>query len=83
MAVALQALAFILADETLRGRFLDLSGITADQIRDQVQDPDFLCAVLDFLLANEKDLLAFTQETGIDATAPGLARHGLHGPDFD
>lgn len=54
----LRALAHVMADDALAGRFLDLSGLTAADLRARAADPALLAAVIDFLTAHEPDLVA-------------------------
>ncbi len=56
--IALQALSFILADERLRARFIDLSGVTADDLRLRLADDSVLGEILGFLAGHEPDLIA-------------------------
>ncbi|WP_374764981.1 DUF3572 domain-containing protein [Yunchengibacter salinarum] len=63
-ALALEAVGFIFAEDMLKDRFLDLSGLDAAAIRAQVQDRDFLASVLEFLVNFEPDLIAFSAHAG-------------------
>lgn len=83
-ALALRALAFILADERHRDRFLRLSGIAVDGLKTDLADPAVLGGVLDFLLGDEAMLIAFCDGEGIDPAVPGRARMALPGaaPDW-
>jgi hypothetical protein len=56
--VALQALGFIMGDASLRERFIDLSGVTPDDLRHELDTESVLAAVLGFLASHEPDLLA-------------------------
>ncbi|WP_262691251.1 DUF3572 domain-containing protein [Kordiimonas aestuarii] len=62
-AIALQAATFIFTEDTLRDRFLALSGTDVDDIRARLQHQDFQASVLEFLMAHEPDLLAFASAT--------------------
>ena len=76
-AVALQAVAFIAADEDLLPRFVALTGCGADEIRRRIGDPAFLGGVLDFVLADEPTLLAFAEAAGLAPETPMVARGKL------
>ncbi len=78
-AVALSAVAFIVADERLLGRFAALTGCGADELRAGLSDRGFLGAVLDFILADEPTLLGFVEAEGLHPEAPMLARAKLPG----
>ncbi len=69
-AVAIDALGFLAADQELLERFLDLTGLRADEIRVAATQPGFLVGVLDFVLAHEPTLIAFCQ----NSATPRLAR---------
>lgn len=56
--VALQALAWILSDQDRAHRLLALTGLDADQLRQNAADPAIGSAVLEFLAAHEPDLIA-------------------------
>ena len=73
-AVALQAIAYIAADDDLLPRFVALSGCGLDELKARIADPGFLGGVLDFILADEPTLLAFTQATGLYPETPMAAR---------
>lgn len=77
--VALQALAFIAADEDRMDRFMALSGLGRDDLRDRIADPAFLGGVLDHLLGYEPDLIQFAEEAAIDPTLVMRARAALPG----
>ncbi len=75
--VALRALAYLVGDEAVLQRFMDLSGIDPSDLRQRANDPAMLAGVLDFFLGNEAQLLEMCQETGLAAEEPAQARHGL------
>ncbi len=80
--LALQALAFILADEDRRSRFLGLTGLDVEAIRRLPQDAAGLGAVLDHLLGWEPLLLEFSAEAGVAPEQIARARRGLPGGDM-
>lgn len=65
--LGLQALAFLVADDDRRNRFLALTGIQGDQLREIATTQHGLGAILDYLLGFEPLLLEFATEIGIDA----------------
>lgn len=74
---ALEALGWIMAEPRRAQRFLDLTGLSAEDLRASASAPSTHRAVLDFLCAHEPDLLAAADALGI---APGEfadARHRL------
>ncbi|MFN4135712.1 MAG: DUF3572 domain-containing protein [Novosphingobium sp.] len=56
-AIALRALGWILADTERAARFLGLTGLTPDSLRQGLGDPAVLGAVIDFLANHEADLV--------------------------
>lgn len=58
-AIGLQALAWLVANEDLLPVFMDASGAGADDLRAQAADPDFLGAVLDFVMMDDAWVIAF------------------------
>jgi len=64
-ALALAALAATLTDERRARRFLDLTGLEADELRARAGDRSLLAALLTFLEAHEPDLVAVAQDIGI------------------
>jgi hypothetical protein len=77
MAVALKAVAFIAADDTLLPRFVELSGCGLDDIRQRIGDSAFLGGVLDFILGDEQTLLAFVEAAELTPETPMAARFKL------
>jgi len=64
--LAIAALCFIAAEPERLGRFLALTGIGPESIREAAREPEFLLGVLDYLAADETLLLAFANQDGID-----------------
>jgi Protein of unknown function (DUF3572) len=77
--LAIQALAFISEDPRALGRFLDISGIPAGQIRTASREPGFLAGVLEHMLSDEKLLVAFADSAGIDPGSVARAAGMLGG----
>ena len=67
----------MLADETRAQRFLDLTGLTPEQLRDRIETPELQLAVLDFLCAHEPDLLAAAKALGVGPAGLAAACEGL------
>ncbi|WP_416357696.1 DUF3572 domain-containing protein [Aureimonas phyllosphaerae] len=75
--LAIDALGYIASEPDLMKRFLDLTGIEADGIREAAAAPGFFVGVLDFLLANENDVVAFSHATGTALETVQIARDKL------
>ncbi len=63
-ALVLLALAATLAESRRAERFLALTGLDADQLRERIGDPGLLSAVIGFLESHEPDLIAVAEAIG-------------------
>jgi len=79
--IALQALAFILAEEERADRFLAISGMDREELvrAARAGEPGLMGGVLDFLLDWEPDLADFCEMAGLAPEAPLRARRTLPG----
>lgn len=75
--IALQALAHVAGDEDMGPRFLALTGMDADALRANAGQPETLTALLDFLMANEPDLLATADAVGVKPEQLAIAARKL------
>jgi len=79
--LALAALAATLADERRARRFLDLTGLEVEELRNRAitGDKALLAAVIAFLENHEPDLVAVAEAVGTTSAALVAARAGLEG----
>jgi hypothetical protein len=77
--LAVQALTFLAEDAERLGRFLAMTGIAPEQIRDAAGEPGFLAGVLEYLSADERLLTDFAAEARIEPTDIGKAIAALGG----
>ena len=77
--LALLALAHIAGDETLFSRFFALSGLDQASLRARAAEPAVLGGVLDFVLGDERLVMALAQTFGVPPKAFALARRRLPG----
>ncbi len=82
-SIALRALSYLVAEEDVLQRFMDLSGVDAADIRQRADDVEMLAGVLDFFLGFEPQLLQMCEATGLAADAPARARCRLFGGQFE
>jgi hypothetical protein len=75
--LALSALGWVLSDGPRAERLLNLTGLSADELRGGLGDPAMLGAVLDFLCAHEPDLVAAADALGVPPAELAAAREGL------
>jgi len=61
----LRALGWVLSDAPRADRFLALTGLTPDTLRDGLGDPAVLGAVVEFLAGHEADLVAAAEALDI------------------
>jgi hypothetical protein len=77
--VAIQALAYIAGEPEQLGRFLAITGIGPDQIRQAAREPQFLAGVLEHVMGDERLLMAFAEQAGIAPATVGKAHDALGG----
>ena len=81
--LALEALAYLAADERRLGALLVQAGWSLADLRAQPGNPAVLAGILDFLLSDERLVLGFCEATGAAPEAPKAARRALPGAAFD
>lgn len=77
--LALQALAWMAADEALAARFAGATGASLGEARHHLRDPAYLAGVLEFLLGEDAWVKAFCDAGGLPYDAPLRALHALPG----
>lgn len=77
-ALALAALGWVLGQSDRAERLLALTGLTPDSLRQGLNDPAMLGAVLEFLCAHEPDLVAAADALGIAPQEIAIARERLN-----
>lgn len=70
-------MAWVLADEKRAGRFLDLTGLSPDDLRERLGTAEVQLSVLDFLCAHEPDLVAAAEALGAGPAEIAAARERL------
>lgn len=79
-ALAIQALTFLAAEPERISRFLADTGIGPASLRATARDPQFLAAVLEYLVINESLLRGFADEQGLDPATVTTAHLRLSRP---
>ncbi|WP_322866485.1 DUF3572 domain-containing protein [Aquicoccus sp. G2-2] len=77
--VALQALAWLAANDDLLPVFLGASGAAAEDLRAQAGNAEFLGSVLDFVLMDDAWIMGFCDAAGLGYDRPKQARAVLPG----
>ncbi|WP_316014206.1 DUF3572 domain-containing protein [Roseobacter sp. HKCCA0434] len=78
-ALAQDVLLWLAADEEALVAFLGWSGADPAELRARSDDPDFPGFLLDFLLQDERALVAFCDRNGLAYDMPMRARAALPG----
>lgn len=76
-------LGWLANEPDMLGRFLALSGVQPNQLRNAVNDPGFLAGMIDFLMGHEPTLLAFCEATGTKPEIVAAAWQHYSGPGLD
>ena len=82
-ALAVEALAYLAADPEQLGRFLALSGIGPEAIRDAAREPGFLAGVMAHIASDERLLLDFAAHAQLKPAAVMRAASALGGPEWE
>ncbi|MBL4600589.1 MAG: DUF3572 domain-containing protein [Rhizobiaceae bacterium] len=78
--LAIQILEYLAGDGEQLQRFMALTGIEIDDIRQMSGTPELSVALFDYILGNEPTLLSFTSERAIAPESILKARHFLEPP---
>jgi len=81
--IAAQGLAFLAGEPQRLGRFLAMTGLTAEDLKARAAHRELLAAVLSFYAADESLLLAFAAARDVAPEAIGAALSALDAPDAD
>lgn len=77
---AIAILGWLASEPEMLARFLALSGLQPNMLRQAVNDPGFLAGLTDFLMSHEPDLMAFCDATGTRPEDVEAAWHHYSGP---
>jgi len=75
--IAISGLQFIAGDDEQLSRFVSLTGVSPDEMRQVATSPAFLEAVLDFFMGDEPTLLAFAASANLKPQDIPRAKHTL------
>lgn len=79
--IGIQALGWIIGNDDISGAFLNMSGLSTDELKTRASDPEFLGFVLDFLLGDEASLITFCADYELPNDSVAHARMALPGGD--
>lgn len=77
---AVAILGWLASEPDMLSRFLALTGLQPNMLRQAVNDPGFLAGLVDFLMSHEPDLMAFCEATGTKPEDVEAAWHKFSGP---
>lgn len=77
--LAIDALAWLVANDELCPVFLGSTGASVSDLRDRAGDPAFLGSVLEFLTMDDRWVVAFCDAAGLRYDQPLRARYALPG----
>ena len=80
---AIEALAWLAADESRLERFLAISGLGPENLRKAAAEPRFLAAILDYLASNEALLVDFARDSARSPEEVARAHAVLRGPEAE
>jgi Protein of unknown function (DUF3572) len=81
--VPLLFLGFLLADDDRRDQFMGQSGLSIDELKERLQEPNFKAFLLDYALSDEKMIIDFAVQNEIDPMTVMKARQKLPGSGFE
>jgi Protein of unknown function (DUF3572) len=82
-SIAIKGLSFLAGDPERLGRFLAMTGLGPENLREAAASPGFLGSVLAHLAEDESLLLAFAAEAGLRPEHVARAAERLRGPRHD
>ena len=77
--IGLRAITYIMNEEELLTRFIALTGLSEGDISERIEEKYFLSSCLEFLMSNEKDLIAFCHDSDIPPDSPMQAYQAFGG----
>ena len=80
--LALKALEWLASQEELLEIFLGTSGASVKDVPLAAGDPEFLAAVMDFMLQSDQHIQEFAEFANVAPSTPYMARQALPGGDL-
>ncbi|PCI59600.1 MAG: hypothetical protein COB37_11180 [Kordiimonadales bacterium] len=76
---AFAAIGHIMQNDDLRDRFMALSGLSPEDIKESIEDPAFLASILEFFINHEPDLINLAEDKNVAPEAIVKAWRSLGG----
>ena len=80
--MAIRAFDWIASNRTLLGKFLSETGASLVEVREVMDDQEFLASVLDFLMADDRYVTSFSDHVGLNYDEIAEIRASLPGGDL-
>jgi hypothetical protein len=80
--IAVSVLTWLSNEPDMLTRFLSLTGLDAGSLRQISASPGFAAGLLEFVLAHEPSLMAFSAHSGYAPEAVSAAWQALSGPSY-
>jgi hypothetical protein len=80
--IATSALIWLAGEDDLITQFLGMTGASADDLRQKAGDPEFLGAIIDFIMTSDETVLALSAALNIKPDTVVAARAALPGGDL-
>ncbi len=77
--IALKAIEWMATDGTLFAGFLNITGETAEGIRQRLHDAELLAAAMDHLLSSDDTVVGFCNASNLPLELPSAVRRALPG----
>ncbi|MCP5074789.1 MAG: DUF3572 domain-containing protein [Rhodobacteraceae bacterium] len=77
--VALHVLGWLVGNDELNQAFLGASGMSVADLKTRAGEPEFLASVLEFLMLDDRNVIAFCDAHGLAYETPMQALYGLPG----
>jgi Protein of unknown function (DUF3572) len=81
--IALLYMAYLASDDEKLGAFCNQSGVGQAELSERLTDPSFQAFLLDHVLQDETELLAFAAENNLKPETIMIARSKLPGFSYD
>ena len=81
--IAISGLQYIAGDEEQLSRFIALTGISPDEMREAAGTESFLIAILEFFMGDEPTLLAFSASHNLNPADIQKALYALSPPGLN
>jgi len=83
ITIALKILQFLVSDENRVQALLMTTGLSPEDLRRGASDPAFLAGIVDYLLTDDRMIIAFAAEEGLKPENIVSVRRSLPGGEVD